>query len=88
MDQLYYDGIVICRKVGFLNLFITFTCNPNWPEIQRFLRPLHLKAQDYPDVISMIFKIKFDQLLSDLTNKGALGKVLACKFLFLTLTFQ
>ncbi|KAI5403349.1 hypothetical protein KIW84_050784 [Lathyrus oleraceus] len=43
MDQLYYDGIAICSKVGFLDLFITFTCNPNKPEIQRVLGPLNLK---------------------------------------------
>ncbi|XP_058776623.1 uncharacterized protein LOC131650945 [Vicia villosa] len=81
MDQLYYDGMAICSKVGFPDLFITFTCNPNWPEIQRVLRPLHLKPQDRPDIISRVFKIKFDQLLTDLTKKGVLGKVLACKLI-------
>ncbi|XP_058726583.1 uncharacterized protein LOC131597942 [Vicia villosa] len=85
MDQLYYDGMAICSKVGFPNLFITFTCNPNWPEIQRVLGPLHLKPQDRPDIISRIFKIKFDQLLSDLTKKGVLGKVLAYMY---TIEFQ
>ena len=80
MDQLYYDGMAICSKFGFPDLFITFTCNPNWPEIQRVLEPLHLKPQDRPDIISRVFKIKFDQLLTDLTKKGMLGKVLACKF--------
>ncbi|XP_058740821.1 uncharacterized protein LOC131613143 [Vicia villosa] len=79
MDQLYYDGMAICSKVGFPDLFITFTCNPNWPEIQRVLGPLHLNPQDRPDIISRVFKIKFDQLLSDLTKKGVLGKVLALK---------
>ncbi|XP_058768047.1 uncharacterized protein LOC131641761 [Vicia villosa] len=69
MDQLYYDGMAICSKVGFPDLFITFTCNPNWPEIQRVLRPLHLKPQDRLDIISRVFKIKFDQLLTDLTKK-------------------
>ncbi|XP_058759288.1 uncharacterized protein LOC131632565 [Vicia villosa] len=72
-------------KVGFPDLFITFTCNPNWPEIQRVLGPLHLKPQDRPDIISRIFKIKFDQLLSDLTKKGVLGKVLAYMY---TIEFQ
>lgn len=31
MDQLYFDGMAICSHVGFPNLFITLTCNPNWP---------------------------------------------------------
>ncbi|KAI5403741.1 hypothetical protein KIW84_051055 [Lathyrus oleraceus] len=85
MDQLYYDEMTISSKVGFPDLFITFTCNPNWPKIQRILRPLGLKSQDRPDVISRIFKIKFDQLLSYLTKKGVLGKVLAYTY---TIEFQ
>jgi hypothetical protein len=79
MEQLYFDGMAICSKVGFPDLFITFTCNPNWPEIQRLLTPLCQKAHDRPDIISRVFKLKFDQLLTDLTKKGMLGKVLACK---------
>ncbi|KAI5413211.1 hypothetical protein KIW84_057718, partial [Lathyrus oleraceus] len=69
--------MTIYSKVGFPYLFIVFTRNPNWPEIQRVLGPLHLKHQDRPYIISRIFKLKFDQLLSDLTKKGVLGKDLA-----------
>lgn len=58
MDQLYFDGMAICSAVGFPDLFITFTCNPNWPEIQRLLAPMHLKPQDRPDILSRVFKIK------------------------------
>ncbi|KAI5383749.1 hypothetical protein KIW84_070925 [Lathyrus oleraceus] len=67
------------------DLFITFTCNPNWPEIQRLLGSVHLKASDRPDIISRVFKMKFDELLSDLTKKSLLGKVLAYMY---TIEFQ
>ncbi|KAI5402984.1 hypothetical protein KIW84_050546 [Lathyrus oleraceus] len=77
MDQLYFDGMAICSYVGFPDLFITFTCNPNWPEIQCLLGYVHLKASDRPDIISRVFKMNFDELLSDLTKKSLLGKVLA-----------
>ncbi|XP_058752737.1 uncharacterized protein LOC131625919 [Vicia villosa] len=69
MHQLYYDGMDICSKVGFPDLFITFTCNPNWPKIQRALTPINLKAHDRPDIIVKVFKMKFDSLLSDVTKK-------------------
>uniref|UniRef100_A0A0R0HRF0 ATP-dependent DNA helicase n=1 Tax=Glycine max TaxID=3847 RepID=A0A0R0HRF0_SOYBN len=46
MDQLYFDGIDICSHVGFPNIFITFTYNPNWREIHRLLTPLNLTAID------------------------------------------
>jgi hypothetical protein len=34
--QAWKIHIDISAAVGFSDLFITFTCNPNWPEIQRF----------------------------------------------------
>ncbi|CAA7061607.1 unnamed protein product [Microthlaspi erraticum] len=38
MQQQYYDAMATCKHFGFPDLFITFTCNPKWPEITRFLR--------------------------------------------------
>ncbi|KAH1161826.1 hypothetical protein GYH30_000623 [Glycine max] len=81
MDQLYFDGIAICSHVGFPNIFITFTCNPNWPEILRLLTPLNLTAIDKPEIISQIFKLKYEQMLSDLTKNHLLGKVIAFDFI-------
>ncbi|KAL5194228.1 Replication protein A DNA-binding subunit B [Glycine soja] len=78
MDQLYFDGMAICSHVGFPNLFITLTCNPNWPEIRRLLSPLNLKMIDRPDIVSRIFRLKYEHMLSDLTKGQLLGKVVAC----------
>ncbi|KAH1035115.1 hypothetical protein GYH30_055197, partial [Glycine max] len=77
MDQLYFDGMAICSHVGFPNLFITLTCNPNWPEIRRLLSPLNLKMPDRPDIVSRIFRLKYEHMLSDLTKGQLLGKVVA-----------
>ncbi|CAL0303465.1 unnamed protein product [Lupinus luteus] len=63
MDQLYFDGMAIRSSVGFPDLFLTTTCNPNWPEIVRLLNPMGLKPHDRPDIISRIFKLKFEELL-------------------------
>jgi hypothetical protein len=82
MDQLYFDGMAISSVIGFPDLFITFTCNPNWPEITRELAKFNLKPQDRPDIIARVFKIKFDELMKDLTKRHILGKVIACKELF------
>lgn len=79
MEQLYFDGMTICSQIGFPDLFITFTCNPCWPEIQRLLKNLNLQPQDRPDIISRVFKIKFDELLCDITKKHVLGRVVACE---------
>ena len=79
MNQLYFDGMTICSHVGFPNLFITLTCNPNWLEIGRLLLPLNLKPTDRPDIVSRIFRLKYEHMLSDLTKGQLLGKVVACK---------
>ncbi|KAL5158552.1 hypothetical protein HKD37_15G042998 [Glycine soja] len=78
MDRLYFDDMTICSHVGFPNLFITLTCNPNWPEIRRLLSPLNLKPTDRSDIVSRIFRLKYEQMLSDLTKGQLLGKVVAC----------
>jgi hypothetical protein len=81
MDQLYFDGMAISAAVGFPDLFITFTCNPNWPEIARLLAKHNLKSHDRPDIITRVFKIKLTELLKDLTKRHVLGKVVACKYM-------
>ncbi|XP_058725711.1 uncharacterized protein LOC131597006 [Vicia villosa] len=85
MDQLYFDGMAISSRLGFPDLFITFTCNPTWPEIIRALSETGLQPHDRPDIITKVFKIKFDKLIADITKKHVLGKVLAFMY---TIEFQ
>ncbi|XP_058726418.1 uncharacterized protein LOC131597759 [Vicia villosa] len=85
MEQLYFDGMAICSHVGFPELFITFTCNPNWPELKRLTDKIKLRPHDRPDLISRVFIIKLDELLSDLTKKHVLGRVVAYIY---TIEFQ
>ncbi|KAF1898092.1 hypothetical protein Lal_00032856 [Lupinus albus] len=77
LDQLYFDGMAICSSLGFPDLFLTMTCNPNWPEIVRILKPMGLKPHDRPYIISRVFKMKFEALLHDLKKRHVLGKILA-----------
>ncbi|OWZ02211.1 LOW QUALITY PROTEIN: Helitron helicase [Phytophthora megakarya] len=37
MYQRFLDAMAIVRETGAPNLFITMTCNPNWPEIKESL---------------------------------------------------
>ncbi|CAF4768133.1 unnamed protein product, partial [Rotaria sp. Silwood2] len=39
MQQNYQDTMAIVRKYGKPDLFITFTCNPTWREIEEHLIP-------------------------------------------------
>nr|GFC31687.1 hypothetical protein [Tanacetum cinerariifolium] len=60
---------------GYPDLFITFTCNPNWPEITRFMEKRGLKSEDRPNVISRVFKIKLDCLMKELNDGHIFGRV-------------
>ena len=80
MIQNYEDAMAICRWTGYPDIFITFTCNSNWPEIQRFVQASGLRPQDRPDITCRIFKMKLDELCRDLKQKHIFGKVKACKF--------
>lgn len=76
MVQLYQDAMAIVRKHGKPDMFVTFTCNPNWPEIKAELLPSQ-SANDRPDIVSRVFRMKFRELMDDLVKKGIFGKVVA-----------
>ncbi|CAN6894805.1 unnamed protein product [Brassica oleracea var. botrytis] len=80
MKNMYLDAMAVCKYFGFPDLFITFTCNPKWPEITRYLEPRNLTADDRPEIIGRLFKGKLDSLMLDLTDKQLLGKTVACEF--------
>ena len=47
-----------------------------WPEIQRELLPGQT-ADDRPDLVSRVFKLKYDAFLKDITDNDIFGKVIA-----------
>ena len=76
MQQIYQDAMSIVRRFRRPDLFITFTCNPQWPEIQDALLPGQT-APDRPDLTARVFCLKLKQLINDLTKHMVLGKVVA-----------
>ncbi|XP_048599584.1 uncharacterized protein LOC106373031 [Brassica napus] len=85
MKNMYLDAMAICKYFGFPDLFITFTCNPKWPETTRYLQPRKLSPDDRSDILCRIFKCKLDSLMDDLTEKELLGKTVALMY---TVEFQ
>ena len=78
MIQNFQDAMAICRWAGYPDLFITFTCNPKWPEIISCLsRKPSQRVQDRPDALIRVFKIKLDALLKDLVSEKYFGSILA-----------
>lgn len=73
MIQNYQDAMAIVTHFGNPDLFITFTCNPKWPEIEREVNSMGVRAEDRPDIVTRVFKIKLNQLISDLKEKKIFG---------------
>ncbi|XP_019158039.1 PREDICTED: uncharacterized protein LOC109154766 [Ipomoea nil] len=85
MVQNYQDAMTICRWIEYPNLFITFTCNPKWPEIVRFLEERRLKAEDRPDIICRVFNMKLNALIKEIRKANIFGSILAVIY---TIEFQ
>src|SRR6266540_2363707 len=68
--------MTIIREYEKPDLFITVTCNPNWPEITNKLLS-NQQASDRLDLISRIFKLKLKSITNDLFVKDVFEKVIA-----------
>nr|AAK54292.1 putative helicase [Oryza sativa Japonica Group] len=85
-EQNYQDAMAICRWAGHPDLFVTFTCNPKWPEIQCMLDKVgYQKPSERPDILVRVFMIKLKELMSDIKRNQHFGKTKAIVF---TIEFQ
>jgi hypothetical protein len=76
--------MAICKKFGYPDLFLTFTCNPKWPEIQRHMEKSGNYSIYRPDITCRVFQIKLKQMMSDFRQGQFFGRVIASKyFIFL-----
>ena len=74
LKENFENAMAIIKKYGKPDLFITFTCNPKWCEITENLYPGQT-ANDRPDLVIQVFKLKLNNLLNDIFKHGVLGKV-------------
>ena len=83
-NNKYHDAMAIIGKYKKPDLFITFTCNPQWPEIASNLLPTQT-ALDRPELVDRVFHQKLKDLIEDLKTHDIFGKVIARVF---TVEFQ
>lgn len=74
MQQLYQDAMAIVQCCGKPDLFITFTCNPKWPEIQNELHASQCST-DRIDLVVRVFNQKQRALMNDIVKRGIFGRV-------------
>lgn len=76
MQQRYQDAMAIARFFGKVDLFITVTANPKWPEITRELLPGQT-AFDRPDLVARVFHMKKQAILKEIYENGIFGMAVA-----------
>ena len=84
MQQQFQDSMAIARFFKKVDLFITVTTNPRWPEITQELCQGET-PYDCPDLVAQVFQLKKKALLDDIVKNGVLGKVAAYVY---TIEFQ
>ncbi|SGY38113.1 BQ5605_C003g01960 [Microbotryum silenes-dioicae] len=62
--QRYQDAMACVVKHGKPSLFITVTCNPEWPEVKAALGP-NDQASNRPELIARAFESKLNRLCDD-----------------------
>ncbi|CAN1173376.1 hypothetical protein LINPERHAP2_LOCUS30637 [Linum perenne] len=78
MQQLYQDSISICQFHGNPDLFITFTCNAQWPElVNAFQNVVGSHAEDKPMLVARVFRMRLSLLREDLKKKCYFGRYAA-----------
>ncbi|XP_071913922.1 uncharacterized protein [Coffea arabica] len=76
MRRKYMDAMTLVQKYGKPDIFLTMTCNPNWPEIKEHLIDKE-EAQNRPDLLARVFHAKLEQLRDELLKKCIFGEVAA-----------
>lgn len=74
MQQNFQDALAVCRHVGHPDIFLTMTTNPLWDEIQKMMAFVPgCKTENCPDIISRVFRLKLEQLMTDIKKKSYFG---------------
>ncbi len=71
-----HDIIATSPKMGHPDIFLTMTCNPNWPEIRRSLLPRQF-SKDRPDLCARVFNLNLKVFMETVIEDKICGNVLA-----------
>ncbi|XP_070038425.1 uncharacterized protein [Nicotiana tomentosiformis] len=84
MRRRYMDAIALVQHFGKPNIFLTMTCNPSWPEIEKYLL-LTYEVQNRPDLVSRVFREKVEEMKTNIIKRNIFGRVDAFMY---TIEFQ
>jgi hypothetical protein len=74
-NELYADAMALPAEFGGIDYFVTFTTNPQWPEIAD--NASIKDGMNSPDLYCRVFHLKMKALLCDILDNSILGVVVA-----------
>lgn len=74
MNEYAQDAMCYVRSYGRPDLFITFTCNPQWDEIKQYLF-LGQSSTDRHDITARVFQQKLKSLMDFIVKHKVFGEV-------------
>lgn len=74
MRKRYLDAMTLVDKYGKPDIFLTMTCNPKWSKITNELKK-HEEAQNRPDLLTRVFKSKFEELKRQVLKRKIFGPI-------------
>lgn len=84
MGQAFQDSMAIARFFRKVDIFMTVTTNPEWPEITQELLPGQT-AYDRPDLVVRVFQLKKKAILNYIYKHSVYGSAVAYVY---TIEFQ
>ncbi len=67
LGALVMNALMLVSEYGYPHIFLTLTCNPEWPEIQSQLINGQT-AFERPDVTVPVFKSRLDKFKANIRN--------------------
>ncbi|CAH0385071.1 unnamed protein product [Bemisia tabaci] len=79
--------MAMTRELGRLDLFVTYTANPNWPEIKEYLQtmPKGTSTSDIAYFVVRAFNIRLSAFISEITSGKVFGPIIGYIY---TIEFQ
>lgn len=76
MNMDFQDSMAVCHVYGSPDLFVSFTCNPNWPKIVDALRPVPgQRPLGKSDMEYRVFNMKLNDLFHGIKSVTVSGPI-------------
>ncbi len=75
LRQKRQDSMLIAVELAHPDIFLTFSCNPKWPEIIGECQRTNTKPKDRPDICNCVFAMKMKETIRYIKDAKIFGNI-------------